>query len=115
MKEGREGPLVTISRSCSGCRYEETEGYRVQSDTGRDVYCTNSLVQIGDRRRHIGDTTWSTPDWCPFLRFSTPTDYDGPTLEWLLEWALKEEEAGGFPGVQQDKFDRFLRKEGEKK
>ena len=58
----REGPLVTIKRSCFNCRYEESDYYAFQSDSGHNVYCVH-----GGQRRPIGDTTWITPDWCPFV------------------------------------------------
>ena len=60
----REGPKVTITLSCTGCLHCESVRYRRQSDTGCDVSC--SLAQ-----RAIGDTTWTTPDWCPV---STPAE-----------------------------------------
>lgn len=57
-----KGPALTVLRSCQGCEHEESDYYAVQGDSGHKVYCTHS----GERRR-IGDTTWSTPDWCPYL------------------------------------------------
>ena len=59
----REGPLVTIRRSCNGCAYERSESYVVQGGSGFHVSCVHP--RIG--RRNIGDTTWSTPQWCPFV------------------------------------------------
>jgi hypothetical protein len=56
-----EGPKVTIERSCFDCRHCISESYQCQSDSGKDVYCGAM-----DKKR-IGDTTWKTPDWCPFL------------------------------------------------
>lgn len=58
----REGPRITIKASCLNCVHESSESYRVQGDSGHDVYCN-----VGSERRHIGDTTWNTPKWCPFL------------------------------------------------
>lgn len=58
----REGPAVRIAARCMDCRHCVTESYEVQGDSGSDVYC----IATGSRRL-IGDTTWDTPDWCPFL------------------------------------------------
>lgn len=71
--DGREGPLVTVEYSCYGCRYEQNKHYAVQGDSGTDVYCVHPKIGC----RCIGDTTWDTPQWCPFrqlvseLRVST--------------------------------------------
>lgn len=60
----REGPKTTIRRSCLDCKYEHSERYQVQGDSGHDVSCTHpSLPQA----KRIADTSWNTPDWCPFL------------------------------------------------
>jgi len=67
MADTREGPLVTIKRSCFGCRYERSERYQVQGDSGHDVKCDHPEAPAQNR---IGDTTWQTPDWCPFLKGS---------------------------------------------
>lgn len=58
----REGPETKVKRSCLGCKYERYERYQVQG-----VLCTHpSLPQA----KHIADTSWNTPDWCPFLTAS---------------------------------------------
>ena len=62
----REGPRVRIDASCFDCAYECSESYAVQGDSGHDVYCTHPDVP-GERAKHIGDTTWNTPEWCPLL------------------------------------------------
>lgn len=54
------GPTVTVKMSCLNCTHEHSESYRVQGDSGHDVYCNH-----GDAKRRIGDTTWDTPAWCP--------------------------------------------------
>lgn len=59
---GREGPSISITASCSGCRYEHCESYRVQGDSGHDVSCTHP-----EGKGYVGDTTWRTPAWCPLL------------------------------------------------
>ena len=61
---GREGPRVVIKRYCDECRWVISEHYAVQGDSGYEVYCTHPSRPSGNR---IGDTTWSTPDWCPML------------------------------------------------
>lgn len=58
------GPREEISRSCNGCRACVSESYRCQSDSGQDVYCAHPALP---ERKRIGDTTWSTPDWCPMI------------------------------------------------
>ena len=61
-KKKQAGPTLLSERSCYGCMYEESAPYRVQGDSGREVYCT-----AGVARRLVGDTSWTTPDWCPLL------------------------------------------------
>lgn len=63
----RQGPRVTVALSCDGCAYEHSECYAVQGDSGCRVACKHPEVNEGALRR-IGDTTWVTPDWCPFRR-----------------------------------------------
>lgn len=59
---GSIGPRITTERSCFSCPACVSERYVAQGDSGSHVYCT-----AVDPRRHIGDTTWSTPEWCPAL------------------------------------------------
>lgn len=61
------GPQVTIKLSCVTCEACETESYNVQGDSGSDVYCAHPSFPIEDRRRHIADTNFKTPEWCPVL------------------------------------------------
>jgi hypothetical protein len=61
----REGPSVRIDARCTGCRYEHSESYAVQGDSGHNVYCTHPAIEGG--RRYVADTSWRTPDWCPLL------------------------------------------------
>lgn len=63
----REGPLVTVSHRCTGCRWLKGESYAVQGDSGTDYYCTH-VGPDGPRKTFIGDTRTDTPDWCPVLR-----------------------------------------------
>lgn len=55
------GPHITIRASCYGCPCERSESYRVQGDSGHDIYCDHPEV-AGKR---VGDSRWDTPDWCP--------------------------------------------------
>jgi hypothetical protein len=57
------GPTVRIELSCSECLHCKTKGYACQGDSGSDVYCN-----YDGTLRHIGDTRWDTPEWCPFRR-----------------------------------------------
>lgn len=61
MADKRTGPFLRVTATCSGCKYERTKGYRCQGDSGRDVYCDHPSSE----GRHVGDTKWDTPDWCP--------------------------------------------------
>lgn len=62
----REGPSIRIDVDCFGCVHTESEKYQCQGDSGRDVYCIHPQFGSGENeRRHIGDTKWTTPDWCP--------------------------------------------------
>lgn len=60
--EKREGPLLTIVASCSGCAHERAVYYAVQGDSGYNVSCVHPNGQ-----GRIGDTTWATPAWCPLM------------------------------------------------
>lgn len=60
----RIGPSVTVSRSCCGCKYERSQSYRVQGDSGHDIYCDHPDVD----GKQVGDTSWRTPDWCPAIQ-----------------------------------------------
>lgn len=64
MEEKREGPKITTSYSCFGCKYETSKRYSCQGDSGQDVYCHHLSFE---NKKVIGDTTWSTPKFCPFL------------------------------------------------
>lgn len=58
------GPKIEVKRSCTDCEVCQSESYAVQGDSGFRVYCAHpSLPQ----RKRIGDTAWSTPDWCPVI------------------------------------------------
>lgn len=58
------GPKVTVKRDCFDCKACTSERYVCQSDSGHDVYCEHPSL---DAKRRIGDSTWSTPAWCPAL------------------------------------------------
>ena len=60
------GPEVTERRSCLNCQACKSESYHVQGDSGHDVYCTHPAFQSDPKqRKFIGDSTWTTPSWCP--------------------------------------------------
>ena len=61
MSQLQLGPIVTVSKSCNGCTAKRSESYAVQGDSGHDVYCTHPAVG----KKHVGDTCWTTPGWCP--------------------------------------------------
>lgn len=67
MSEGKRiGPTVRLQLSCYGCKYERSESYAVQGDSGLDVYCTHPESGCASEGgAHVGDTRWDTPDWCP--------------------------------------------------
>ncbi len=54
-----EGPSVEVRLSCLKCRHHQSKYYAVQGDSGYIVDCTHT-----SHPRRIGDTNWSTPDWC---------------------------------------------------
>ncbi len=64
----REGPSALISLTCQGCRHEHSLSYRIQGDSGSDVYCSHPSATSDGLPRHIGDTTWQTPEWCPLRK-----------------------------------------------
>jgi hypothetical protein len=59
------GPTVKLELSCSECTHCKTSRYTCQGDSGTDVYCEAARDERGLMRR-VGDTSWRTPDWCPF-------------------------------------------------
>ena len=56
------GPQITINKSCHGCDCCESDSYAIQGDSGFKVYCVHKSLA---ERTRIGDTNWTTPDWCP--------------------------------------------------
>lgn len=58
-----DGPFVWMRASCLNCIHCTSESYAVQDDSGHNVYCEHP--SIGKKR--VGDTNWSTPEWCPLL------------------------------------------------
>ncbi len=65
MPEQRKGPRLMVVSSCLGCAYVLTTSYRVQGDSGTYVFCAHS-AHAGIPRK-VGDTNWTTPEWCPEL------------------------------------------------
>lgn len=61
------GPKVTVTRSCADCKCAKSESYKVQGDSGVDVYCTHPVVN----KKRIG-LDWTTPDWCPAAMSTAP-------------------------------------------
>ena len=64
MEEKREGPSIKTTYSCFECKYETSKKYYCQGDSGRDVYCNHPSFE---NKKVIGDTSWVTPKFCPFL------------------------------------------------
>lgn len=61
-----QGPRVKIELSCFDCDFCTSESYACQGDSGSDVYCIHpEAVEAGKDRRHVGDSRWTTPVWCP--------------------------------------------------
>lgn len=71
----RVGPLVTVSRSCSGCAHVRSVAYRAQGDSGRDVYCDHPGAPEDG---HVGDTRWKSPAWCPVAPLDDAARKDYP-------------------------------------
>jgi hypothetical protein len=57
----RVGPALSIRASCVGCAFERSVSYRVQGDSGSDVYCDHPDAN----GKRVADTRWDTPEWCP--------------------------------------------------
>lgn len=71
----RDGPSIKLEISCFDCVHCTSESYRVQSDSGSDVYCIHPDASQGrGNRRFVGDTNWDTPKWCP-LRGRTIAEF----------------------------------------
>lgn len=54
------GPSVRLVLSCFDCQHCKSESYTCQGDSGSELYC------LAANGRHIGNSNWSTPNWCPF-------------------------------------------------
>lgn len=67
------GPKVTVLRECYNCPACVSESYRVQGDSGSDVYCAHpNFANEKEGRKFIRDTSWRTPEWCPVLHGQLP-------------------------------------------
>lgn len=55
----QDGPSIRLDMSCFGCKFVRSKSYAVQGDSGHRVTC--SAVD----GKYIGDSNWSTPEWCP--------------------------------------------------
>ena len=72
----RDGPKVTLTATCSGCKHCTTEDYYYEDgnsvDDGCKVYCTHPETRDQSGQHHeklrIADTRWDTPPWCPLLK-----------------------------------------------
>lgn len=68
-----DGPRINIAASCFDCKYETSERFSCQGDSGADVYCThpnngNPNPHANHRHhRHVSSYSWNTPNWCPLL------------------------------------------------
>lgn len=60
-----KGPSVKLELSCFDCEHCKTSSYACQGDSGSDVHCEAVKDDRGAMRR-VGDTSWRTPDWCPY-------------------------------------------------
>ena len=58
-----QGPEVEVNASCLNCAFVRAARYQCQGDSGWDVWCEHPSVG----QEPIGDTTWRTPAFCPFL------------------------------------------------
>lgn len=87
----REGPRVRLDLSCDGCAHESSVSYRVQGDSGHDVYCNHPSL---GKRREVGDTRWTTPAWCP-LRDAAITTAVAEDARERLETKAPCEACGG--------------------
>lgn len=63
----RIGPKLRLDVNCGGCDYEHNVSYRVQGDSGHDVYCAHPASLVDGKPKRIADTCWTTPPWCPEL------------------------------------------------
>ncbi len=74
MRAKTNGPRLTIVACCSDCIHCKSISYVCQSDSGRTVECNHPNVG----RKRIGDTTWTTPEWCPELPAALRTLKEDP-------------------------------------
>jgi hypothetical protein len=61
----REGPKITIEKSCLDCKWCDAVFEACQGDSGHTVYCKEPRLE---ERKAIGWSNWDTPDWCPCLQ-----------------------------------------------
>jgi hypothetical protein len=78
-ESNQEGPSISLEITCSGCKYVRTERYSVQSDNGCDVSCAHESAPFD---KYIGDTTWTTPSWCPLSKMALGRFAEQLSLYW---------------------------------
>ena len=72
------GPRKTVTHSCFSCEACVSESYKVQGDSGHDVYCIHpKALSPNAVKRFIADTSWDTPAWCPLLATPQQSAPDG--------------------------------------
>lgn len=60
------GPKVSLQLTCHHCENCLSTHYACQGDSGHTVHCTHPDVRSSEGDpRYIGDSNWSTPQWCP--------------------------------------------------
>ena len=73
MVADREGPIVTVSANCRGCRFDVAEYYCIEDgndvDSGFDHYCTHDAVR-GDKPR--APTNGTPAALCPYFTKGSP-------------------------------------------
>lgn len=83
------GPRIQIKASCFDCVHCISESYRVQGDSGYNVYCNHPKFP---EKKHISSSSWNTPDWCPYgppeqqlllrlVRKRSPEEWDALQVE----------------------------------
>jgi hypothetical protein len=72
----QQGPSLRLVATCWGCDFKRSVSYRVQGDSGTDVSCAHPAGN-----GYIGDTTWDTPKWCPFLKQATENYHQSFTTQ----------------------------------
>lgn len=61
------GPHKTVIHSCFECKYCHSDYYCIEDGNDCDSGHTLTCRHPDTLNRYIGDSNWTTPNWCTYL------------------------------------------------